>query len=323
MTTPTAVKPDRACLLDAIRDNPACDTARLVYADFLDENGEGDRAEFIRVQCELAPLSRFEEDYGVCSSCEGDGLSDPPPNHRRCRRCDGTGKKDHKGYKRAKALVHRERQLLAAHPEWVTLPCRACKGAGRDHITPLPENCRACRGSCDLLKCPRCEGSGKAYGTDRVFNTPDGSGLKCPACTGTGHRVQWERGFGVVRCTSAEVWTRERIIGVPYEDDKEFRTVPTPWSRAVCASEWVIGLTLTDAEPHDGGGFYFWYDDARDMTVIPPSATHCIPKQLVDAMVQAGHWFDYANAKSSLTTADAARTALAWAACRWARGGGA
>lgn len=40
--------------LRAIFDNPEDDTARLVYADFLQENGEEDRAQFIRVQCELA-----------------------------------------------------------------------------------------------------------------------------------------------------------------------------------------------------------------------------------------------------------------------------
>jgi uncharacterized protein (TIGR02996 family) len=39
--------------LRAIFDAPEDDTPRLVYADFLQENGEDDRAEFIRVQCEM------------------------------------------------------------------------------------------------------------------------------------------------------------------------------------------------------------------------------------------------------------------------------
>lgn len=43
-------------MLRAILADPACDTARLVYADFLEDNGEPERAEFIRVQCELAGL---------------------------------------------------------------------------------------------------------------------------------------------------------------------------------------------------------------------------------------------------------------------------
>jgi uncharacterized protein (TIGR02996 family) len=49
---------------DAIQENPDDDTPRLIYADWLDErNGPGDaaRAEFIRVQCELARLPEWDE----------------------------------------------------------------------------------------------------------------------------------------------------------------------------------------------------------------------------------------------------------------------
>jgi len=42
--------------LRAIFDAPEDDTARLVYADYLQENGQETRARFIRVQCELARL---------------------------------------------------------------------------------------------------------------------------------------------------------------------------------------------------------------------------------------------------------------------------
>lgn len=41
-------------LLCAVCKNPDDDTLRLVSADWLEENGEEARAEFIRVQCELA-----------------------------------------------------------------------------------------------------------------------------------------------------------------------------------------------------------------------------------------------------------------------------
>jgi uncharacterized protein (TIGR02996 family) len=44
-------------LVEAIRANPADDAPRLVYADWLEENGRPERAEFIRVQCELAKAS--------------------------------------------------------------------------------------------------------------------------------------------------------------------------------------------------------------------------------------------------------------------------
>jgi uncharacterized protein (TIGR02996 family) len=39
--------------LQAIFENPDDDAPRLIYADWLDENGQPDRAEFIRLQCEL------------------------------------------------------------------------------------------------------------------------------------------------------------------------------------------------------------------------------------------------------------------------------
>jgi uncharacterized protein (TIGR02996 family) len=43
-------------LLKAVFANPDDDLPRLVYADWLDENGQGERAEFVRVQCELAKI---------------------------------------------------------------------------------------------------------------------------------------------------------------------------------------------------------------------------------------------------------------------------
>jgi uncharacterized protein (TIGR02996 family) len=42
--------------LQAILDVPDDDSPRLVYADWLEEQGQMDKAEFIRVQCELPSL---------------------------------------------------------------------------------------------------------------------------------------------------------------------------------------------------------------------------------------------------------------------------
>ena len=47
---------DASDFLAAIIDRPDDDLPCLVFADYLDEAGEGERAEFIRVQCELARL---------------------------------------------------------------------------------------------------------------------------------------------------------------------------------------------------------------------------------------------------------------------------
>lgn len=42
---------EQRAFLDAIIENPQDDTLRVVYADYLEENGDGARAEFIRLQC--------------------------------------------------------------------------------------------------------------------------------------------------------------------------------------------------------------------------------------------------------------------------------
>ena len=65
---------DEAAFLAAVRAAPDDDLPRLVYADWLDEHGEADRAEFIRVQCELAGLAcevpgYCSDGFGKCGSC--------------------------------------------------------------------------------------------------------------------------------------------------------------------------------------------------------------------------------------------------------------
>jgi uncharacterized protein (TIGR02996 family) len=47
---------DHDALLRAIAEQPEEDTPRLMYADWLDENDQPDRAEFVRVQVELGRL---------------------------------------------------------------------------------------------------------------------------------------------------------------------------------------------------------------------------------------------------------------------------
>src|SRR5262245_61798913 len=49
-----------AAFLDAIGEQPDDDGPRLIYADWLDENGDPARAEFIRSQCRLARMSESE-----------------------------------------------------------------------------------------------------------------------------------------------------------------------------------------------------------------------------------------------------------------------
>lgn len=58
---------DGADLLAAVLANPDDDTVRLVYADWLQEHGDEARAEFIRVQIELARNDVLAR--GACSVC--------------------------------------------------------------------------------------------------------------------------------------------------------------------------------------------------------------------------------------------------------------
>jgi uncharacterized protein (TIGR02996 family) len=83
MTTQTA---DAAFLLRQILAHPEDDLLRLMYADEIEAAGEGERAEFIRVQCELPTLN-----------CESHGLK------AHCEVCQ-----------RAKALRKRERILVTS-----------------------------------------------------------------------------------------------------------------------------------------------------------------------------------------------------------------
>lgn len=57
MTDPTAT----AGFLEAICAAPEDDTPRLIFADWLADHGDEDRAEFIRVQCRLADME--EDDW--------------------------------------------------------------------------------------------------------------------------------------------------------------------------------------------------------------------------------------------------------------------
>jgi uncharacterized protein (TIGR02996 family) len=93
--------------LQSIIEAPDDDGPRLIYADWLDEHGEADRAEFIRLQCAVAQL---------------------PAGDRRLSK-----------------LRSRERALRKAHPEWLDLQLPKSGAAGEtsrgfvEHISLLPE----------------------------------------------------------------------------------------------------------------------------------------------------------------------------------------
>jgi uncharacterized protein (TIGR02996 family) len=55
--------PDEQAFIAAVAATPDDDAVRLVFADWLEDRGDTDRAEFIRVQCELARLEPADARY--------------------------------------------------------------------------------------------------------------------------------------------------------------------------------------------------------------------------------------------------------------------
>jgi uncharacterized protein (TIGR02996 family) len=95
---------DRTAFLAAIKAAPHDDAPRLVYADWLEEHGDGERAEFIRVGCESAGGPNWKD----CPDCNGFPKVGPcglTNYFRDCFSCPS----------RYKELRERERDLLRAN----------------------------------------------------------------------------------------------------------------------------------------------------------------------------------------------------------------
>jgi len=96
------VNPILRSLLDAILESPDDDGLRLVYADALEDDGQRERAEFIRVQVELAKTP--EPAIRTPGSLPNE--SDEQYEFRNCESCLGVKRC------RYHVLQHRERELL-------------------------------------------------------------------------------------------------------------------------------------------------------------------------------------------------------------------
>jgi uncharacterized protein (TIGR02996 family) len=72
---------DEAALLAAIIAHADEDTPRLVYADWLDEHGQPEQAEFVRIQCRLATLSPADPEWATIIDREQDLLWRGPKSH--------------------------------------------------------------------------------------------------------------------------------------------------------------------------------------------------------------------------------------------------
>lgn len=127
---------DREALIRAICDEPMEDTPRLAFADWLEENEEPERAEFIRLQITLARQEleiicggcgkKIVVDERVCDGCvcnspRGCNHGVVPQHVCTCDECDP----EKTGSVREGPLRRRERNLLEANrSDWFMLHFR-------------------------------------------------------------------------------------------------------------------------------------------------------------------------------------------------------
>ncbi len=83
----------RKNFLADICEHPDDDAPRLIYADWLDDNGDSARAEFIRVQCRIAALDRELESDDDCEEPTCPGCAERRPLRQRELELQGSGRR--------------------------------------------------------------------------------------------------------------------------------------------------------------------------------------------------------------------------------------
>lgn len=206
----------------AILTEPKDDTIRLAFSDWLEENGQSERAEFIKLQIRIAEI---EKTCG-CGSCvkkRGGGQHTNGP-------CGVDQEREYlpDGRTKQARLRMREREFLLCPTDTNrfdvrdvldTLPGFRLIGWDKGAVCYSPQECWPIVHKIDMVfhcgfpskstltaadwiayadqlawhpehstdVCERCEGDGKAHGSDRPFEwSSDPNYMKCPICKGTG-----------------------------------------------------------------------------------------------------------------------------------------
>ncbi len=282
---------------------PDDDTHYTNLAALYEANGERERGEFVRVQVELA--NRTGERYG-CRKCTSSAVVIPAFSEEEC-------------WCRFKPAVARERELRAANEvRWRAAgKCKRCVGTGK--VPPFSYSCDSCYGSGDVGGLMQREKTPSV--TDSSIGTEDWR-----------HPVHFVRGVITrVDCALSECGTVEQVTCPKCEGQKgrmnpsggfrEFsgsyptwenchhcqgngtvpRWVPSSWARAVLRSHVTVAqLWVTNREPsrdRDSGSYFWGGADGSQ-----PDGTHYLPHVLHGELGK--HPVLY-------STADLARTALA------------
>ncbi len=299
-TTPT----DAESLYAGVLAEPDCDVRRLVYADALEEAGDGKRAEFIRVQIEL-------ERHNPCDDCL-----------RKQKTHSGTGTAI--CVNKACQMI-RCAELLDAHETtWRRAgPCAKC-GVSGNAVVPcrdcihwkgrVPRDCR-CSGT-RREPCPACFGTGDKGGllAEWTVDERHDAGL-LKGVERLKYPVAFRRGFPAsVSCTLADVieQTRHRVYPRDQWGPAEYETswTVTPWARAVVAHHPVTAFEVMDreADKHSGSWRWWWQMGSQDATVSN------LPSPVYEETVLTGN-----KGERYFPTAEAATLALAQALARLAR----
>jgi uncharacterized protein (TIGR02996 family) len=196
MPTAAALRATEAVFVEDVCRHRGDDTPRLIFADWLDEHGEGERAEFIRLQTCIAAI----EQTCSCAACvrrRGGGQHTNGP----CAVDQERDVVDAEGRTRQALLRRRERELLGRtavmttrqvfEPEygWLPEPVRYLFETGprdgrhdrfwewrRGFVEEVTLPAEAFAGG----PCGRCGGR------PRGVRAASGGWATCPACRGTG-----------------------------------------------------------------------------------------------------------------------------------------
>jgi uncharacterized protein (TIGR02996 family) len=185
-----------AALRAAILASPEDDAPRLVYADWLDENGEPERAEFVRVQCELTAMSWVPHHNPTIAGPGGKQPTDP----------------ERYGY-----LRQRERELEKEHwLDWIR-PFAGLLG----FTQPYTEVFTFRRGFVAELRCPLAAflgGECPACGGTGDLGTLGGR-IGCNVCSDTWSKRGTGRAPGAAAVCRVEPVTKVVLVGCePYEN---------------------------------------------------------------------------------------------------------
>jgi uncharacterized protein (TIGR02996 family) len=283
---------DRDSFLTAILANPGDDTPRLVYADWLAENGQEEYGEFIRLQCVLARWGVASATaYPVrhlCRHCYSTWLlmpagSEPQwilgePTYSPCCETGPAGALIRETSDTESVLLAREAELLAVLRPRLLPPCPVCAGGD---TTEGEAGCRHCgatgvcpgevwRGFAHSLKVPSLV---TVFEMEVGEETASEGGVSDDELTAPEIRTQprpWATralaDFGTVE----EVWVSDRWPEMWTQMMEPIWLWSKLWGMEAlndntCLPELVFNALEGGNDPNEGGKS--WYDPGADVAL--------------------------------------------------------